>query len=82
MALTLAYAYRVPRPLRTLFFRMVQDWLITASTVQHAWESIANAGWRRIIPFALVVIALLVYQRSSEGIQDVSLGKLLFSSIV
>lgn len=79
MALTLAYAYHVPEPLHTLFSLMIEDWIITVSIIRHAWQSIVNAGWKRLLPLALVVLSVLGYafQQSPEVINDASQGKLL-----
>lgn len=62
---------------------MIQDWVITASTVRHAWRSILNAGWRRMLPIALAVLAVLVHvYQSSEVTDDTSPGKLLYDRLL
>ena len=60
----LAWVYRTPNSLSALFLHMAQDWIVTVRTVQHAWQYLHTTGRRRTMPFALIVIALLVYRWS------------------
>lgn len=77
MAFTLSCAYYLPNALYTLFIRMLQDWIITAFTIRHAWQNINYVGWRRLVPLLLASTAVLVYWWSPEGRKYVITGELV-----